>query len=383
MTIRTTMTGSYFRTPEIEELLKKSPTGEISDEHREIIEKAERRAIRDQLHPGGIERGLTWISNGEQRKSGYTTYIPNRFSGFSKTEKIISQIGDDFFNELQESNPPLAQAFAGGSPFAFDKIEDKLQYTGEKLAKKEAEDFVKLAKEEGAERIFLNAPSPGILTLFYTGKGVYKDHNEFLFDLSKELAKEYRAILSVDGVDLQIDAPDIGVGSIFKDPWGFEFNDALPYHVEAINEAIAGLPQDRVRVHYCYGNYSGAHTIDPHYGNILPELVKLKAGTLVGEMANPRHAGDPLIIRNYAREHGWPKQLNIAAGVIDVKTPFVESPEAVALKLKSLAEIDEIGPERVLGGTDCGFETFSWQDNITYQVAVKKLRSLAEGAALV
>ncbi len=383
MAVRTTMTGSYFRTPEIEDLLKKSPTGEISEEYGDAIERAERRAIRDQLHPGGVEKGLTWISNGEQRKSGYTTYIPNRFHGFSRSEKVVSQIGDDFYNELQESNPLLAQAFSGESPFAFDKIEDKLQYTGEKLARREAEEFVKLAKEEGAEKIFLNAPSPGILTLFYTGSGVYKDHNEFLFDLSRELAKEYRAILSVDGVDLQIDAPDIGVGSIFKDPWGFKFEEALPYHIQAINEAVSGLPTERVRVHYCYGNYSGSHMIDPHYGKLLPELVNLKAGTIVGEMANPRHAGDPLIIKDFVKENGWPKSLSIAAGVIDVKTPFVESPEAVALKLKALADIDEIGPERVLGGTDCGFETFSWQDNITYPVAVKKLRSLAEGAQLV
>lgn len=383
MAVRTTMTGSYFRTPEIEELLKKSPTGEIGEEYREIVEEAERRAIRDQLHPGGSDNGLSWISNGEQRKSGYTTYIPNRFHGFSKSEKVLSQIGENFFNDLKESNPPLAQAFLGGSPFAFDRIEDKLEYTGENLARKEAEEFVKIAREEGADRIFLNAPSPGILTLFYTGKGVYKDHNEFLFDLSKELSKEYKAILSVDGVDLQIDAPDIGVGSIFSDPWGFEFEEALPYHIEAINEAVAGLPESRIRVHYCYGNYSGGHTIDPDYRSILPHLVELRAGTLVGEMANPRHAGDPLIVKEYVKEHGWPKNLSIAAGVIDVKSPFVESPETVAIKLKSLAEIEDIGPEKVLGGTDCGFETFSWQDNITYPVAVKKLKSLADGAELV
>lgn len=383
MTIRTTMTGSYFRTPEIDELLKQSPTGEIGHEHIADIRKAEIRAIRDQLHPEGIEHGLTWISNGEQRKAGYTTYIPNRFTGFSTTEKVLSDLDEAFYKDLQESNPLMAAAFSQGSPFAFDKINDKLQYTGEKLARQEAEEFRDLAKEEGAKKIFLNAPSPGILTLFYTGKGVYKDHNEFLYDLSKELAKEYRAILSVDGVDLQIDAPDIGVGTIFKNPWGYKFDDALPHHIDAINEAIKGLPQDRIRVHYCYGNYTGSHTIDPHYGKILPELLKLKVGTLVGEMANPRHAGDPLIIEKHVKEYGWPKHMNIAAGVIDVKDPIVESPEAVALKLRNVAQIDEIGPERVLGGTDCGFETFAWQENVPRSVAVKKLRALAEGAELV
>ena len=64
MPIRATMTGSWFRTPEITELLPQSPTGEIAAEHRDVIEAAERRAVRDQVHPRGSERGLNWVSNG-------------------------------------------------------------------------------------------------------------------------------------------------------------------------------------------------------------------------------------------------------------------------------------------------------------------------------
>ena len=79
----TTMTGSFYRTKEIENLLKQSSTGEVGSDHENEIKAAERLAISDQLHPLGSETGLAWVSNGEQRKSGYTTYIPNRFSGFS------------------------------------------------------------------------------------------------------------------------------------------------------------------------------------------------------------------------------------------------------------------------------------------------------------
>ena len=102
----------------------------------------------------------------------------------------------------------------------------------------------------------------------------------------------------------------------------------------------------------------------------------------MGEMANARHAGDPLIIRKHVKEYGWPKNMKFAVGVIDVKSPFVETPEAVSQKLHNVSDIDDIGEERVLGGTDCGFETFSGMGGVPKNIALHKLKSLAEGAAL-
>ena len=96
----TTMTGSFFRTKEIEELLRKSGTGEIDNTHDHVIRSAESLAISDLLHPLGSKSGLTWVSNGEQRKSGYTTYIPNRFHGFSTKNRVSQQFSEAFYNEL-------------------------------------------------------------------------------------------------------------------------------------------------------------------------------------------------------------------------------------------------------------------------------------------
>lgn len=74
--------------------------------------------------------------------------------------------------------------------------------------------------------------------------------------------------------------------------------------MQAINEAIKGLPADRIRVHYCYGNYLAYYLTVPDYSSVLPELLKLKVSKLVAEMANSRHAGEPLIIKNYVKEYG-------------------------------------------------------------------------------
>lgn len=379
---KTTMTGSFYRTNEINELLRKATGGEIASEHSSEIQKAERLAVADQLHPMGAEHGLNWVSNGEQRKSGYTTYIPNRFNGFSKSERVTVQFSSAFYAELMEANPFMAKTLEESRAFELPRIDDRLSYTGEKNSRKEAEDAMRIAKDMGAERIFIPTPSPGVITVFYPHGKPYHDHEDFLSDLSKELAKEYRSILSVDGVDLQIDAPDLAMAKSLGVDWAKDFYDVLPKHVEAINEAIKGLPSERIRVHYCYGNYASSHLTDPDYSKVLPELLKLKAGTIVGEMANPRHAGDPLIIRKHVKEYGWPKELKFAAGVVDVKSPFVETPETISLKLHNLADIDDIGEERVLGGTDCGFETFAGLGSVPKSIALQKLKSLAIGARL-
>ncbi len=384
MPIPATMTGSWFRPPEIAALAAQSPTGEVSLDHRKEIEAAERAAIRDQVRPSGAKRGLDWVSNGEQRKVGYTQFVPNRFHGFSKTERVAMPINPALLTEMQESNPAVLKLMQdqGAPVFGPPKIEDRLVYHGEDLAKEEAKQAVRLAKDEKASRIFVPSPSPGVTTLFFPRGGPYKNHLEYLDGLSKELRKEYRAILSVDGVDLQIDAPDLAMGKNVAADWGIDFYEALPHHVDAINEAIAGLPADRIRVHYCYGNYLGSHRLDAEFQRVLPELVRLKAGTLVGETANPRHEGDVLHVERHIRDHGWPKKLHFAVSVVDVKTPFVETPETIAARLERFGRIEGFDPKNLLGGTDCGFQTFLGFDNVTHTVALQKLEALAKGAAL-
>jgi len=378
-----TQTGSWFRTPEISKLLPSSPSGEISSEHRVEVEVAERRAIRDQVHPNGSAFGLSWVSNGEQRKSGYTSYLPSRYHGFDIKNRVPVPMPGELIQEFQESNPGILATFNDpvlAQAFALPKIVDKLSYHGEAAAVAEAKDAVRLAKEEGAKRIFLPSASPGVTTLFFgINKEVYRDHSEYLDAVEKEQKKEYRAILSVDGVDLQIDAPDLAMAKRTAGDWDVDFYTALPEHVDAINESVAGLPSERIRVHYCYGNWNGSHSKDADFSKIVPELARLKVGTIVGEFANPRHEGDVLALRDFVREHSWPKNLKFAIGVIDVKTPIVESPATIRNRLEQTGSI--IGEENVLGGTDCGFETFAGFDNIPYPVALQKLESLGRAAS--
>ncbi len=276
--------------------------------------------------------------------------------------------------------------YAMETVFSLPLVEAPLEYVGADLARQEALDARELARKLGAPRIFLPAPSPGVITLFYRAKeSAYPDHEAFLFGIAAELRKEYQTILEVEGVDLQIDAPDLAMGYHLAPGWGpkYEgenFYEGMEVHLEAINQAIEGLPAERIRLHSCYGNYVGSHSHDADFRRILPILVKSSAGMLVFEAANPRHEGDLKAIADYVEAHGPPKQ-DIALGVIDVKTPIVESPETVALRLTSLAEAG-VSPDKIWAGTDCGFETFMAFGNVTYRTAKEKLRAAAQGAEL-
>lgn len=383
MAYRTTMTGSWFRSKEILGLLAQSPTGELGPEHAERYLAAEREAIREQLHPLGSPTGLSEVSNGQQRISGYTTYLPNRFRGFSSTERTSMPMSAELLQDIAESNPAMAEGLQQGAQqtFSLPKLTGPLEYIGAENAAREARDAVALAREEGAKSVFLPAPSPGVITIFYPNNPeVYPTHDDYLRALAQELAKEYRAILDVPRTVLQIDAPDLAMGKQTSTDWGPEFYTVLPAHVDAINAAIQGLPKERIRVHYCYGNYAASHESDADFARLLPELTRLQVRTLVGELANPRHEGDLRILRRFEKENGWPAHLGFVGGVIDVKTPIVESPETVRFRLDELAKV--VGKRNTWGGTDCGFETFAGMNGVTHAVALRKLRALVEGAAL-
>jgi 5-methyltetrahydropteroyltriglutamate--homocysteine methyltransferase len=382
MAYRTTMTGSWFRSKELTGLLAKSPTGELGPEHEATYLAAEREAIRDQVHPMGSSVGLDQVSNGEQRLAGYTSYLPNRFDGFSPNERVPMPFSPELIAEFVESNPAMAaQMGAMASVFSLPRVVSPLRYTGAERAAREARDAVRIAKEEGAQSVFQPSPSPGVTTIFYPNNpAVYPDHLSYLRALTKELRREYEAILAVPGIVLQIDAPDLAMGKQTATDWGMDFYAALPHHVDAINEAIRGLPKERIRVHYCYGNYSASHVSDADFARVLPELTRLHVSAIVGELANPHHQGDVRILTRHVKEHGWPKNLAFVGGVIDVKTPIVETPDTVRLRLEELGAA--VGHENAWGGTDCGFETFAARQNVTHAVGLRKLRALAEGARL-
>ena len=199
----------------------------------------------------------------------------------------------------------------------------------------------------------------------------------YLADLAAAMRHEYEAIVAA-GLILQIDAPDLALGRHMMyrdlDEAGFLARAAL--HVEAINEALRGVPRDRVRMHVCWGNYEGPHTRDIALRSLLPVLLRAKPGALLFEGANPRHAHEWTVWR----EIPIPDDLVLVPGCIDSTTNFVEHHELVAQRLAPY--VDAVGAARVIAGTDCGFSTFAGFGVVDPDIAWEKLRSLKRGAGI-
>jgi len=150
-------------------------------------------------------------------------------------------------------------------------------------------------------------------------------------------------------------------------------------HVEALNHALQNVPQDRVRVHICWGNYEGPHCCDIGMDKVFPTLMATKSRYVLFETSNPRHAHEWTVFRDRRAE--IPDDKLLVPGVVDTTTNFVEHPELVAQRIRRFTEI--VGADRVIAGSDCGFGTFAGFGAVDPQIAYAKLAALAEGAALV
>jgi 5-methyltetrahydropteroyltriglutamate--homocysteine methyltransferase len=146
--------------------------------------------------------------------------------------------------------------------------------------------------------------------------------------------------------------------------------------IDAVNHALEGIPQDRVRYHVCWGSWNGPHTNDIALKDILDLMFQVNAGTYLFEAANPRH------------EHEWrvwehaslPAGKTLCPGVISHATNVVEHPELVAERIERIARL--VGPEHVMAGTDCGFAQGPYLQRVHESIQWAKLGSLAEGARI-
>jgi 5-methyltetrahydropteroyltriglutamate--homocysteine methyltransferase len=150
-------------------------------------------------------------------------------------------------------------------------------------------------------------------------------------------------------------------------------------HVEALNHAIRGIPEERIRVHICWGNYEGPHVCDIDMAKVFGVLMKVRARYLLFETSNPRHGHEWTVFRDRRAE--IPEDKVLVPGCVDTTTNFVEHPDLVAQRLQRFIEI--VGAERVIAGSDCGFGTFAGFGAVDPEIAWAKLATLAEGARRV
>ena len=253
----------------------------------------------------------------------------------------------------------------------------EVAYTDLSAAAAECDLFRRAPGADTFAEAFMTAASPGVIATIMLD-AFYGSHERYVKALAREMRKEYTLIVE-RGFVLQLDCPDLAMerARFFQDEPLDGFLKAVALHIDAINEAIAGLPADRIRLHLCWGNYDGPHTHEVPLEPLLPLVYRAKVGVLSLPLASPRHAHE---LKAFRRQP-LPAGMLFVPGVIDSTTNVVEHPEVVADRLVAVA--DAIGDStRVLAGVDCGFGTFAGSQLVEESVVWAKLRALREGADL-
>jgi 5-methyltetrahydropteroyltriglutamate--homocysteine methyltransferase len=367
--IKTTHVGSLPRSNELSDLLFKKDKKEKIDTNNfdEIVKRDVKKIVEKQ-----INLGIDFISDGEMSKISYATYVKDRIEGFSgESERKAPQDLDDF--------PTFKERIArsGGTPTYTRpccthelKIKDKQSLT------KDINNFKTALEENNHKLAFMNAASPGVISAFLPNK-FYKDDDEYLDALSNIMTSEYEEIISND-INLQLDCPDLALARhmTFKDLSEEDFLKRAEKQIEFLNNSIKNIPQSKIRMHICWGNYEGPHSHDISLDKILPLVLKANVGTYLLESSNPRHSHEWQAFENIM----VPKDKIIAPGVIDSTTNFIEHPEVVKNRLIQFSKV--IDREQLMAGTDCGFSTFAGFGNVDENIVYKKLESLVMGADL-
>ena len=267
----------------------------------------------------------------------------------------------------------------GGTPqYARPMCTGEVRSKGQGELQKDIANLQAAMTQSGAKRGFMNAASPGVISLFLQND-FYKNREAYLGALADAMRDEYETIVAA-GLDLQLDCPDLALSRhmLFTDLSDAEFIKVAASHVEALNHALANIPEDKVRLHICWGNYEGPHCCDIPMDTMFSTLMSVKPSYVLFETSNPRHAHEWATFRD--RKAEIPDSKILVPGVVDTTTNFVEHPELVAQRIEHF--IDIVGADRVIAGSDCGFGTFAGFGAVDPDIAYAKLAALSEGAAL-
>src|SRR5579862_5226237 len=267
--ILTTHVGSLPRNETLSDLLVAQEEGKDLDPKMlaDEMNRAVRHVVQKQM-----EAGIDVGNDGEQRRIGFQTYVPQRMSGFAGVSKRRRGMEFENFPELMSylmrrfPNPPKSQH---GAPEA----QAEIKYRDLKPVNDETAGFNRIADELHAfsER-FMTAASPGIISTTMLN-AYYDSHDAYLDAIAREMRNGYLARNKAGRV-LQVAAPALATerAMMYRGRSDADFAKRVERHVAAISRGIEGTPRERVRPHGCYGNWEGPHIYDIALDRILPAL---------------------------------------------------------------------------------------------------------------
>jgi 5-methyltetrahydropteroyltriglutamate--homocysteine methyltransferase len=332
------------------------------------------------------DAGIDYVNEGELTKGGnFVTFVNSRLSGFEVEDgttmaRVLTDSQDwiefaDFYAKALEhgtlfehtgSLPPQVRTRATELV-----CRGPIQYTGQQALQREIEALRSALDGLPSSDAFLTTTAPASVEVGRRNE-YYRTEEEFVVALADALRVEYEAIAAA-GFQLQID--DAWLPALW-DRIGVKMGlDAFKRYcmmrVEALNHALANVPEDQVRYHLCWGSWHGPHLYDIPMADIVDVMLTVKAQTYLFEAANARHEHEYVVWKNVK----LPPGKILAPGVVTHSTPLIEHPELVSQRIQRFAHI--VGAENVLASTDCGLGL-----RCHPQIAWAKLKALSAGAAL-
>ena len=378
--ILTTHTGSLVRPPQLLEFARARQKGGSIDQH--AFDSTLTEAVRDVVARQAAA-GIDVPNDGEFGKStSWSLYVLKRLTGFEMREvkgaNPFARGADrakfrEFYDELEGRGD--GKDWSNVTRFDAVCVGD-ITYNGLFELQRDIDNLKAATAAAGVDEAFLPVAAPSSAIPDRKNEH-YKTDDDLVVALAEALRTEYRSIVDA-GFLLQVDDARAAVTyDRMVPPASFEeYYRWLARHVEILNHALEGIPQDRVRYHVCWGSWPGPHTTDVPLRKIVDLILKVNAGAYLLEAANPRH------------EHEWkvwqdvklPAGKILVPGVISHGTNVVEHPELVAERLTRFASC--VGRENLIAGTDCGFAQEELNRRVHPTVMWAKLEAMVEGARI-
>ena len=371
--ILTTHVGSLIRPKELRDL---AAAAQKSPPEKQRYEDLLRKSVEDVVKMQA-KVGIDVVDDGEYGKSSWANYIVDRITGFELRPgdmRPIEWLGRD----LQRFPEVMAAEFrgfaeSGGMPARVCVA--PIQYRDSGSIQRDIRNLQSALRSVNVEEAFLPVVAPASAA-FDGINEYYSSEKEYIYALADALRNEYRAIHE-SGLVLQVD--DAVLANMYdhlvqKSPEHYRRWAGL--RVEALNHALQGIPEDRVRYHVCFGSWHVPHLADAPLEEIVGFILQVRAGAYSIEAANPRH------------EHEWrvwesrklPAGKILIPGVITHHTITVEHPRLVADRIVRFARI--VGRENVIAGADCGFAQTEMLQRVPPSVMWAKFEALVAGARL-
>jgi 5-methyltetrahydropteroyltriglutamate--homocysteine methyltransferase len=376
--ILTTHVGSLIRPENILSYSNAIASGQPVDTaaYEATLSQEVKNAVREQA-----SHGVDVVSDGEFGKASWTGYSFNRLTGFELRDDpdFLKFIGRERvrFRQYYEETIGGRMRSAVRSFVAKQWVcVGPITYTDEGRAamRRDAQNLVAAIRGEPVQDAFLPVVAPCSIAPSYANE-YYRSEEEFLFALAEAQHEEYKIIVDA-GLLLQVDDAILAnLHDVVVDS-GRDYRKWVELNIAALNHALRGIPEDRVRYHLCWGSWTGPHTNDVPLTELVDLLLTIRAQGYSIEAANPRH------------EHEWtvwesnklPEGKILIPGCISHAITHVEHPELIAQRLERFAKL--VGRENVIASSDCGFAQGAGLARQSVEVVWAKLEALAEGAAL-